>query len=146
MKISKELHYIQRDLQLNFKLNNEYQAPNDATLLEKWKRLIKNINDILQTGKCDMCHQEIYVEINSLLIYDITNETIIGIDNCLQFFANKTLIDCMQIINKDNFLDRFNSIWSTVINRFSLIQKILIKFEKKAFQSRFNNNLYNQCK
>lgn len=146
MKISKELYYIQRDLQLNFKLNNEYQAPNDVTLLEKWKKLIKNINDILQTGKCDMCHQKIYIEINSLLIYDITNETIIGIDNCLQFFANKTLIDCIQIINKDNFLDRFNSIWSTVINRFILIQKILIKFEKKAFQSRLNNNLYNQCK
>lgn len=110
--------------------------PSKEMILEKWKGCLALIDDILDRGSVDFCFQELYQNINDLIMFDIPANVVKAIDDLFMKHAKKVsslLTDLVNISNIDDFFQNFNLIWKKTKANFNLLRKILVKFEKKYF-------------
>ena len=149
--MNSELKNIKREIILNFNINDLYTPPSNQEIIEKWEEIIKNLIFILKNEIIDInnnndeekkCFQEIYQEINDLLLFEIPKNIIDKINNIIEDFSNK-INEKFKIINKsENFFEDFNFLWKKIINNFNLLRKIMNRYEKKAYGNIQKNNVY----
>ena len=142
MKMSSDLRNLKRELILNFDLKLIDQVPSKEVIEGKWKDILSNVEEILSTGQCKKCYQEIYMNLNELLLYDIPSEIIEGMNSILKNYAHSVLEKFNEIYQSSNYFDNYNPLWQTVIDKFNLLKKILNKFEKKAYGNFQKSNIH----
>ena len=142
--MSKELKNIKNDLMINFNIKDIYEPPPEQYIKDKWNDIINWLNIMLEKGNSDRCYQEIYMEIDDLLINDIPPEIINSINNILSEYANKIKSQLNELITKkgEEFFKDFNNLWSSIIKIFNLLRKIMNKYEKLAYGTIQKNNVY----
>ena len=123
MKMSKELKNIKNDLMINFNIKDIYEPPPEQYIKDKWNDIINWLNIMLEKGNSDRCYQEIYMEIDDLLINDIPPEIINSINNILSEYAIKIKSQLNELITKkgEEFFKDFNNLWSSIIKIFNLL-------------------------
>ena len=92
MKMSEDIRNTKRELMLNFNLYQILKPPSNEKIISKWKEEIQSIEKILNEGSCQKCTQELYMNINDLLIFEIPNEIIQKVNEILSNFASLRLI------------------------------------------------------
>ena len=142
--MSKELKNIKNDLMINFNIKDIYEPPPEQYIKDKWNDIINWLNIMLEKGNSDRCYQEIYMEIDDLLINDIPPEIINSINNILSEYAIKIKSQLNELITKkgEEFFKDFNNLWSSIIKIFNLLRKIMNKYEKLAYGTIQKNNVY----
>ena len=142
--MSKELKNIKNDLMINFNIKDIYEPPPEQYIKDKWNDIINWLNIMLEKGNSDRCYQEIYMEIDDLLINDIPPEIINSINNILSEYAVKIKSQLNELITKkgEEFFKDFNNLWSSIIKIFNLLRKIMNKYEKLAYGTIQKNNVY----
>ena len=144
MKISKELKNIKCDLMINFDLKEIYEPVPDSYIKDKWNEILAWLKLMLETGNSQKCFQEIYMEIDDLLINDIPPEVITSIEEILTEYSNaiKNKLNCLLDKKGEEFFNEFNSMWSEINRIFNLLRKIMNKYEKLAYGNIQKNNVY----
>ena len=144
MKISKELKNIKNDLMINFNLKEIYEPAPEQYFKDKWNDIITWFKIMLEKGSSDRCYQEIYMEIDDLLINDIPPEVIKSIETILSDYSIKIKNILNDLLNKkgDEFFKNFNKLWYSTNNIFNLLRKIMNKYEKIAYRNIQKNNVY----
>ena len=144
MKITKELKNIKNDLMINFNIKDVYEPPSDEYKKEKWSEIMDWMKTMLEKGNSDRCYQEIYMQIDDLLINEIPPEVIKSIENILTDYSLKIKISLNELQNKkgDSFFNDFNNLWKNIIRIFNLLRKIMNKYEKLAYGNIQKNNVY----
>ena len=141
MKVNSEIRNLKRNIIVNVeKVSNE---PDVGLIIDSWRELIISMQDILERGNVNLCYQEIYQKINDLLMFEIPASVSLTIEEMFSTHAKNTfkiLKDLAIVQENSNFFEAFNSIWKNISKNFSLLRKILIKFEKIYFSNRFNIN------
>ena len=100
MKISKELKNIKNDLMINFNLKEIYEPAPEQYFKDKWNDIITWFKIMLEKGSSDRCYQEIYMEIDDLLINDIPPEVIKSIETILSDYSIKIKNILNDLLNK----------------------------------------------
>ena len=144
MKMSKELKNIKNDLMINFNLNDVYEPPSEEYIKEKWSEIMDWVKTMLEKGNSDRCYQEIYMQIDDLLINDIPPEVIKSIETILSDYSLKIKTSLNELQNKkgESFFKDFNTLWNNIIRIFNLLRKIMNKYEKLAYGNIQKNNVY----
>ena len=144
MKMSKELKNIKNDLMINFNLNDVYEPPSEEYIKEKWSEIMDWVKTMLEKGNSDRCYQEIYMQIDDLLINDIPPEIIKSIETILTDYSLtiKTSLNELQNKKGEQFFKDFNTLWNNIIRIFNLLRKIMNKYEKLAYGNIQKNNVY----
>jgi hypothetical protein len=147
MKVNSQIKNLRQNL--NITLSNQIRKPDIDLLTIKYKYIIDNINEILDKGISKICLQQLYQNVNDILLFDVPEEIIHSIENIFINYANITVNGLFQISKTssiEEFFFFFNEQWSTVLKNFSLLRKILIKFEKKYYNRNYNvKNLWTIC-
>ena len=144
MKISKELKNIKCDLMINFDLKEIYEPIPDSYIKDKWNEILTWFKIMLEKGNSQKCFQEIYMEIDDLLINDIPPEIITSIEEILTTYSTNIKNKLNSLLEKkgDEFFKSFNSLWSEINKIFNLLRKIMNKYEKLAYGNIQKNNVY----
>ena len=145
MKMSKELKNIKNDLLINFNLNDIYEPPSEQYIKDKWNEIMSWLKIMLETGNSDRCFQEIYMQIDDLLINDIPPEVIKTIESILSDYSIKIKnILKNELLSKkgEEFFKDFNNLWNSTNRIFNLLRKIMNKYEKLAYGNIQKNNVY----
>ena len=144
MKISKELKNIKCDLMINFDLKEIYEPIPDSYIKDKWNEILTWFKTMLEKGNSEKCFQEIYMEIDDLLINDIPPEIITSIEDILTTYSVNIKNKLHSLLEKkgDDFFKCFNSLWSEINKIFNLLRKIMNKYEKLAYGNIQKNNVY----
>ena len=145
MKMSKELKNIKNDLMINFNLNDIYEPPSEQYIKDKWNEIMSWLKKMLETGNSDRCFQEIYMQIDDLLINDIPPEVIKTIESILSDYSIKIKnILKNELLSKkgEEFFKDFNNLWNSTNRIFNLLRKIMNKYEKLAYGNIQKNNVY----
>ena len=129
MKISKELKNIKCDLMINFDLKEIYEPVPDSYIKDKWNEILTWLKLMLEKGDSEKCFQEIYMEIDDLLINDIPPEVITSIEEILTEYSNNIKNKLNFLLNKkgEEFFNEFNTMWSEINRIFNLLRKIMNK-------------------
>ena len=144
MKISKELKNIKCELMINFDLKEIYEPVPDTYIKDKWNEILDWFKLMLAKGNSQKCFQEIYMEIDDLLINDIPPEIIASIEDILTKYSIeiKNKMDSLLDKKGGDFFQEFNSLWSETNKIFNLLRKIMNKYEKLAYGNIQKNNVY----
>ncbi len=144
MKIPKELKNIKCDLMINFDLKEIYEPIPDSYIKDKWNEILTWFKIMLEKGNSKKCFQEIYMEIDDLLINDIPPEIITSIEEILTTYSTNIKNKLNSLLEKkgDEFFKSFNSLWSEINKIFNLLRKIMNKYEKLAYGNIQKNNVY----
>ena len=144
MKISKELKNIKCELMINFDLKEIYEPVPDTYIKDKWNEILDWFKLMLAKGNSQKCFQEIYMEIDDLLINDIPHEIIASIEDILTKYSIeiKNKMDSLLDKKGGDFFQEFNSLWSETNKIFNLLRKIMNKYEKLAYGNIQKNNVY----
>ena len=144
MKIPKELKNIKCDLMINFDLKEIYEPIPDSYIKDKWNEILTWFKIMLEKGNSQKCFQEIYMEIDDLLINDIPPEIITSIEEILTTYSTNIKNKLNSLLEKkgDEFFKSFNSLWSEINKIFNLLRKIMSKYEKLAYGNIQKNNVY----
>ncbi len=147
MKVNSQTKNLKQNL--NISLPNQMRKPDIDILTTKYKYIIESINEILDKGISNICLQELYQNVNDILLFDVPDEIIHSIEHIFVNYANLTvngLVDISNSSNIEEFFFVFNDLWSKVLKKFSLLKKILIKFEKKYYSRNYRfKNLWTLC-
>ena len=106
MKIPKELKNIKCDLMINFDLKEIYEPIPDSYIKDKWNEILTWFKIMLEKGNSQKCFQEIYMEIDDLLINDIPPEIITSIEEILTTYST-------------NIKNKLNSLLEKKVTNFS---------------------------
>ena len=144
MKISKELKNIKCDLMINFDLKDIYEPVPDSYIKDKWNEILDWFKLMLEKGNSEKCFQEIYMQIDDLLINDIPPEVIKTIEDILTNYSIHVKNNLNSLLDKkgDEFFKEFNTLWSGINKVFNLLRKIMNKYEKLAYGNIQKNNVY----
>ena len=144
MKNPKELKNIKCDLMINFDLKEVYEPIPDSYIKDKWNEILTWFKIMLEKGNSQKCFQEIYMEIDDLLINDIPPEIITSIEEILTTYSTNIKNKLNSLLEKkgDEFFKSFNSLWSEINKIFNLLRKIMNKYEKLAYGNIQKNNVY----
>ena len=144
MKISKELKNIKNDLMINFNLDEIYEPPSEQYIKDKWNEIMTWLKVMLDKGNSDRCYQEIYMQIDDLLINEIPPEVIKEVENILSEYSIKIKNLLNDLLNKkgEEFFKDFNNLWNSTNRIFNLLRKIMNKYEKLAYGNIQKNNVY----
>ena len=144
MKISKELKNIKCELMINFDLKEIYEPVPDTYIKDKWNEILDWFKLMLAKGNSQKCFQEIYMEIDDLLINDIPPEIIASIEDIVtkDSIEIKNKMDSLLDKKGGDFFQEFNSLWSETNKIFNLLRKIMNKYEKLAYGNIQKNNVY----
>jgi hypothetical protein len=147
MKVNSQTKNLKQNL--NISLPDQIRKPDIDILTTKYKYIIESINEILDIGISKICLQELYQNVNDILLFDIPEEVVLSIEQIFINYANATVNGLGNISNTSNineFFCVFNDLWSTVLKNFSLLKKILIKFEKKYYNRNYQvKSLWTLC-
>ena len=126
-----ELKNSKNNIVLNFNVKDVFEEPSKEYLEEKWQNITTNFVNILKN-------------INDLLFYEVSQTTIVIIENVLVNFAAEIKIKLNEIVlnNKDDFFENFNKIWFNVVKHFNILRKITNRYEKKIYGNIQKNNVY----
>ena len=144
MKIPKELKNIKCDLMINFDLKEIYEPVPDTYIKSKWDEIMAWFKLMLEKGNSEKCFQEVYMEIDDLLINDIPLEVIKSIEDILTDYSNNIKTSLNSLLDKkgEEFFKQFNELWSSITKIFNLLRKIMNKYEKLAYGNIQKNNVY----
>ena len=144
MKISKELKNIKNNLMINFNLKEINEPTQEQYIKDKWNDIMTWFKTMLEKGNSDRCYQEIYMQIEDLLINDIPQEVIKSIESILSEYSIKIKNTLSGLLNKkgDEFFKEFNNLWSSTNKIFNLLRKIMNKYEKLAYGNIQKNNVF----
>ena len=144
MKIPKELKSIKCDLMINFDLKDIYEPVPDSYIKEKWDEILSWFKLMLEKGTSEKCYQEIYMQIDDLLINDIPPEIIKSIEEILTNYSKNIRTKLNLLLEKkgEEFFKEFNQLWSEINKIFNLLRKIMNKYEKLAYGNIQKNNVY----
>ena len=144
MKIPKELKNIKCELMINFDLKEIYEPVPDTYIKDKWNEILTWFKLMLEKGTSEKCFQEVYMEIDDLLINDIPDDIIKSIEDILTSYSNNIKNNLNSLLEKkgDEFFIAFNSLWSEINKKFNLLRKIMNKYEKLAYGNIQKNNVY----
>ena len=144
MKIPKELKNIKCDLMINFDLKDIYEPVPDSYIKEKWNEILTWLKLMLEKGTSEKCYQEIYMQIDDLLINDIPQEIIKSIEEILTNYSKDIRTKLNLLLGKkgEEFFKEFNQLWSEINKVFNLLRKIMNKYEKLAYGNIQKNNVY----
>lgn len=144
MKIPKELKNIKCDLMINFDLKDIYEPVPDSYIKDKWNEILDWFKLMLEKGNSEKCFQEIYMQIDDLLINDIPPEVIKTIEDILTNYSIHVKNNLNSLLDKkgDEFFKEFNTLWSGINKVFNLLRKIMNKYEKLAYGNIQKNNVY----
>ena len=139
-----DLKNSKNNIILQFNVKDVFEEPSKEYLEEKWQNITKNFVNILKDGKSQLVFQELYNKINDLLFYEVSQTTIIIIENVLVNFAAEIKIKLKEIVlkNKEDFFENFNKIWFSVVKHFNILRKITNRYEKKIYGNIQKNNVY----
>jgi hypothetical protein len=149
MKVNSQIRTTKQGLKINIPIV-EKQINYDL-LNKKYEFILTGVDKILNRSfSGTMCYQELYNNINDVLLFELPDEFIRGIEilfiKCSEFAATQ-LIAVNE--NKDvfEFFQMFNSFWNGILKNFGLLRKILTKFEKKIFNKNYKQkSIWNLCK
>ena len=144
MKIPKELKNMKCDLMINFDLKEIYEPVPDSYIKEKWNEILEWFKSMLEKGNSERCFQEIYMQIDDLLINDIPQEVIQSIENILTEYSSNIKNKLNSLLDKkgEDFFKEFNSLWFEINKVFNILRKIMNKYEKIAYGNIQKNNVY----
>ena len=144
MKIPKELKNMKCDLMINFDLKEIYEPVPDSYIKEKWNEILEWFKSMLEKGNSERCFQEIYMQIDDLLINDIPQEVIQSIEKILIDYSVNIKNNLNSLLDKkgDEFFKAFNSLWFEISKVFNILRKIMNKYEKLAYGNIQKNNVY----
>jgi hypothetical protein len=148
MKMVTELRKLKNELgeKFNIEMLSDNTLEGDF-ILQKWKDILSQIQLLLKEGRTTQCYQEIYLNINDLQIYPLPEEIKEQVDKAVQTLAFSITDEFYKINSESNFFQTFNPLWKTVIDRFNLIRKLFLMYERKAYHSfKRCNNMYAYCK
>ena len=116
MKIPKELKNIKCDLMINFDLKDIYEPVPDSYIKDKWNEILDWFKLMLEKGNSEKCFQEIYMQIDDLLINDIPPEVIKTIEDILTNYSIHVKNNLNSLLDKkgDEFFKEFTTIWSGI--------------------------------
>lgn len=143
MKVNSGVRSLKKNLIILMDASTLNYKPNNNVMKEKFKLLIDSVSEILERGNIDICYQELYNNVNDLLLFDIPPEYILAVEELFKNHSKtitKLFIDLVSISNINSFFQSFNSIWVKISNNFTLLKKILTKFEKKIYNRNFGQN------
>lgn len=142
--MSKELKNIKNDLMINFNLKDIYEPAPEQYIKDKWNEIMVWFKTMLEKGNSDRCYQEIYMQIDDLLINEIPQDVIKSIENILSDYSTKIKNILNELLNKkgEEFFKEFNALWSATNKIFNLLRKIMNKYEKLAYGNIQKNNVY----
>ncbi len=135
MKIPKELKNMKCDLMINFDLKEIYEPVPDSYIKDKWNEILKWFKLMLEKGDTEKCFQEVYMQIDDLLINDIPQEVIQSIENILTEYSSNIKNKLNSLLDKkgEDFFKEFNSLWFEINKVFNILRKIMNKYEKIAY-------------
>ena len=144
MKIPKELKNMKCDLMINFYLKEIYEPVPDSYIKDKWNEILKWFKLMLEKGDTEKCFQEVYMQIDDLLINDIPQEVIQSIENILTEYSSNIKNKLNSLLDKkgEDFFKEFNSLWFEINKVFNILRKIMNKYEKIAYGNIQKNNVY----
>ena len=144
MKIPKELKNMKCDLMINFDLKEIYEPVPDSYIKDKWSEILKWFKLMLEKGDTEKCFQEVYMQIDDLLINDIPQEVIQSIENILTEYSSNIKNKLNSLLDKkgEDFFKEFNSLWFEINKVFNILRKIMNKYEKIAYGNIQKNNVY----
>ena len=144
MKIPKELKNMKCDLMINFDLKEIYEPVPDSYIKDKWNEILKWFTLMLEKGDTEKCFQEVYMQIDDLLINDIPQEVIQSIENILTEYSSNIKNKLNSLLDKkgEDFFKEFNSLWFEINKVFNILRKIMNKYEKIAYGNIQKNNVY----
>ena len=144
MKITKELKNMKCDLMINFDLKEIYEPVPDSYIKDKWNEILKWFKLMLEKGDTEKCFQEVYMQIDDLLINDIPQEVIQSIENILTEYSSNIKNKLNSLLDKkgEDFFKEFNSLWFEINKVFNILRKIMNKYEKIAYGNIQKNNVY----
>ena len=137
MKVNSNLKTLKRNITVN--IEPVYFKPEQNDLIRKWEDKFVIVKEIMKHGKANVCYQDIYQKINDLLLYEIPEKTKENFFSIIEEHSNQTFTELIELANIkeiNEFFDKFNLKWNTILNNFLLLRKLLIKFEKKFFSKR----------
>ena len=142
--MSSELKNLKNDLTLNFNLKDIYIPATEDYIKSKWGDIISWLKTMLEKGSSEKCYQEIYMEIDDLLINDIPQDIIKSIEKVLSNFSDeiKNRFNGLTNQNGAEFFNSFNNLWSATTKKFNLLRKIMNKYEKITYGNIQKNNVY----
>ena len=112
MKISKELKNIKNNLMINFNLKEINEPTQEQYIKDKWNEIMTWFKTMSEKGSSDRCYQEIYMQIEDLLINDIPQEVIKSIESILSEYSIKIKNTLSGLLNKkgDEFIDELKNL------------------------------------
>ena len=139
-----ELKNLKKNLFLNCQLKEDFREPSKEYIEEKWKEITSNFMSILKEGKSNQVFQELYNEINDLLLYEVSTSTIDYIENILKNYSSdiKNKIEEIIKLDKEKFYENFNNLWYNVVHNFNLLGKIANRYENKVYGNNQKNTIY----
>ncbi len=147
MKVNSQIRNIKQNMMIN--ISNNFTKPDPHVLNIKYKYIIDNIGNILTSSFNNICYQELFQNLNDILFFDLPEEFILSIEELFISYSKTSVNNFLKISNisnLDEFFEEFNNIWNNVLKNFSLLKKILIKFEKKYYNRNYKqNNLWSLC-
>ena len=132
------------DLMINFDLKEIYEPVPDSYIKDKWNEILKWFKLMLEKGDTEKCFQEVYMQIDDLLINDIPQEVIQSIENILTEYSSNIKNKLNSLLDKkgEDFFKEFNSLWFEINKVFNILRKIMNKYEKIAYGNIQKNNVY----
>ena len=148
MKVNSQIRNNKQNLIINV---SSRSIKTDLYILNtKYKYIIDTIREILLNSNNNICYQQLYQNINDILLFEISDEFIKDIEELFISYSISTIdkfLKIMHLSNLDEYFQEFNRIWNNVLDNFSLLKKILTKFEKKYYNRNYKqNNLWSLCK
>lgn len=148
MKVNPNIMNIQKSLKININPEKHFKKIEESIIEEKWYVVSTNFMKLLEIGTADISFQELYENINDLLISGISLKYKESLENILKSFAKKCyekLLNISMNFENDigNFLLNFNQYFLQIKNNFKIIRKIFVKYERSFYSNQ--NTLWTIC-
>jgi hypothetical protein len=149
MKVNSQTRTLKQTLTVNVNTSLN-KGPNADVLHKKYDFIIQGIENILNKNfKGSICYQELYNNINDVLLFDLQEEFVKAIELLFIKYAEGCAVNLLQLGSLENiseYFEKFNFYWNEIGKNFSLLKKILTKFEKKIFTKNYKQkSIWNLC-
>jgi hypothetical protein len=149
MKVNSQVRTTKQGLKIN--ISNVQREPNFVILNKKYDFILQGVERILTKNfSGTMCYQELYNNINDILLFELPEDFVKGVEILFVKYSENTADKLISINENKNiyeFFQMFNGFWNEISKNFSLLKKILTKYEKKIFNKNYKQkSIWNLCK
>jgi hypothetical protein len=150
MKVNSQIRNLKQNIivSINKSISKE---PDHDILSRKYDFIIHSVDAILNKKfSGSLCYQELYNTINEVLLFTLPEEFTNHVEGLFISYSQQVASQLYAINenkNIESFLEEFNAFWKEVCRNFSLLKKILTKFEKKSFAAKNfkNKTIWGLC-